>query len=441
MNYADRLRNVTIIGAAGKMGSGIVLLTALELARLSLSEENKEKTFVLNALDLNEKALEGLMGYLNAQVSKLAEKKFEGIKGFYPNLSEEKEIKEQYVKDVLSIVNTTSDMNSAKDSSLIFEAAVENPDLKIKIFNQLEEINTSNAWYFTNTSSIPIHLLNDKSNLEGRIVGVHFYNPPAVQKLVELIPCNETDKEILEFANTYAKNLRKVVVFSNDIAAFVGNGHFTRDILFATEKVKELTKEMSLVEAIYIMDKISREYLVRPMGIFQLCDYVGVDVCFNILKVMAEHIEGENLHSELLAKLMEIKVIGGQNSDGSAKDGIMKYEKGRPVAIFDIEKGEYVAISDFEANCKSYLGENPDKLKWKEVISSADKDAILENHFNVLATDENAGSKLAVEYVVKANEIGLNLVKDGVANSEEDVNTVMKTGFFHAYGPINNYCK
>ncbi|MCG8410904.1 MAG: 3-hydroxyacyl-CoA dehydrogenase family protein, partial [Bacteroidales bacterium] len=338
MNYADKLRNVTIIGAAGKMGSGIVLLTALELAKLSLTDENRDKSFVLNALDLNEDSLKGLMGYLNTQVSKLAEKKFDSIKGFYPNISDEKKIQEQYVKDVLSIVNTTSNMGVAKDSTLIFEAAVENPELKIKIFNQMEEINTNKPVYFTNTSSIPIHLLNNESNLEGRVVGVHFYNPPAVQRLVELIPCSETHKEVLDFANTFAKNLRKVVVFSNDIAAFVGNGHFTRDILFAANKVKELSNEMSTVEAIYIMDKISREYLIRPMGIFQLCDYVGIDVCFNILKVMAQHIEGEDLHSELLAQLMDLKVIGGQNSDGSAKDGIMKYEKGRPVAIFDVDK-------------------------------------------------------------------------------------------------------
>ena len=198
---------------------------------------------------------------------------------------------------------------------------------------------------------------------------------------------------------------------------------------------------MTATEAIFIMDKISREYLVRPMGIFQLCDYVGIDVCYNILKVMAEHIQGENLKSDLLQNLIDAKILGGQNSDGSQKNGLMKYEKGRPVAIFDVDTQEYIAIDNFKENCKNYLGENPNNIKWKEVIANAEKETILTNHFNILSKDSSKGSQLAVEYVKKANEIGLNLVQSGVAKNNEDVNTVMKTGFFHAYGPINNYCQ
>ncbi len=438
MTYYERLQNVTIIGAAGKMGSGITLLTAVEMADVSLMPKNKGKKFVLNALDLNKEALEGLLGYLEAQVTKLSAKKMSVLKEVYPDITDEEKITEQYVKDVLAIVNPVSEMSAAKDSTMIFEAAVENPDIKVKIFKELETVNPLKPWYFTNTSSIPIHTLNDNASLDGRIVGFHFYNPPAVQKLVELIAADKTLPELVEFASTYAKRLRKVVVFSNDIAAFIGNGHFTRDILHAVSEVECLTKEISLPEAIYTMNRVSQEYLVRPMGIFQLCDYVGIDVCSKILNVMSDNISDEDFSCEILDKMVGANVIGGQNSDGSQKDGFLKYENGRPVAIYDFNEKEYVAIADFKEQADLRLGAKPkSSVKWKEAISSPEKDALLEAHFAEIKTMDTLGAQLASVYGKKAIEIGKNLINGGVANNEKDVNTVMMTGFFHAYGPIN----
>lgn len=438
MTYYERLQNVTIIGAAGKMGSGITLLTAVEMADVSLMPENRSKKFVLNALDLNKDALKGLFGYLEAQVTKLSAKKMTALKDVYPEIADEAKITEQYVKDVLAIVNPVSEMSAAIDSTMIFEAAVENPEIKVKIFKELETINSLKPWYFTNTSSIPIHTLNDNAGLEGRIVGFHFYNPPAVQKLVELIAADKTLPELVEFANIYANRLRKVVVFSNDIAAFIGNGHFTRDILHAASEVDNLATEISLPEAIYTINKVSQDYLVRPMGIFQLCDYVGIDVCSKILKVMSDNISNEDFSCNILDKMIEANVIGGQNSDGSQKDGFLKYENGRPVAIYDFNKKEYVAIADFKGKADLRLGAKPkSSVKWKEAISSPEKDALLEAHFAEIKSMDTLGAQLASVYGKKAIEIGNNLIKSGVANSEEDVNTVMMTGFFHAYGPIN----
>ena len=75
MTYEERLQNVSVLGAAGKMGSGILLLTAVEMADLSMQPENKDKTFVLNAIDVSPAGLSGLMSYLKEQVRKVAEKK------------------------------------------------------------------------------------------------------------------------------------------------------------------------------------------------------------------------------------------------------------------------------------------------------------------------------------------------------------------------------
>ncbi len=444
MTYDERLQNVSVLGAAGKMGSGILLLTAVEMADLSLKPENKGKTFALNAIDVSSAGLAGLMRYLKSQVLKIAEKKTVLLRELYKerkDLIENEDIINEYIFDVMNIVRPTTRVEAAYDSNIIFEAIIENQDLKIKLFKQIDENNQGEPWFFTNTSSVPIHILDEGANLNGRILGFHFYNPPAVQRLVELITTDKTKEELVEFAHTYAKKLRKIIVPSNDKAGFIGNGHFMRDALHGIKEVERLSKEMPFVEALYMINKVSQDFLVRPMGIFQLTDYVGIDVVKFIMEVMNPHLPDEDLHSDLLDKMMEMGVKGGQNSDGSQKDGFLKYEKGKPVAVFDPDKKEYVDISDFKDKCDEKLGALPQSWKpWKVVnFSRGKKDEMLEAYFNELAGMDTLGAELAKSYNAKSNEIGNLLVSSGVANSADDVNTVMLTGFYHAYGPINNY--
>ena len=203
------------------MGSGILLLTAVEMADLSLKPENKDKTFVLNAMDVSVEGLAGLMEYLKAQILKIAEKKTVQLRKVYADradLVENEEIINQYVFDVMNVVRPTTRIEAAFDSTLIFEAVIEKKDLKVALIKEIEQGNKNKPWYFTNTSSIPIHEVDEAAGLNGRILGFHFYNPPAVQKLVEIIVPENVSKETTEFATTYAKNLRKVVVPSNDFA-------------------------------------------------------------------------------------------------------------------------------------------------------------------------------------------------------------------------------
>jgi 3-hydroxyacyl-CoA dehydrogenase len=442
MTYEERLQHVTVLGAAGKMGSGILLLTAVEMADLSLKPENKGKYFILNAMDVSDEALSGVMKYLKAQVLKIAEKKAVALRKVYAgnsNLIENYDIIDQYVFDVLSLVRPTTRLEAAFDSRLIFEAIKEDPALKVNILSKINTSNPNNPWFFTNTSSIPITELDEKAFLEGRIIGFHFYNPPAVQKLAEVIKSKHTLKEVEDFALAYAKSLRKIVVPSNDVAGFIGNGHFMRDILHATGEVDRLSNEFSFAEGVYAINKISQDYLIRPMGIFQLIDYVGVDVCSYIMSVMNPNLKDENLHSPVLDKFLSLGIKGGQFADGSQKDGILKYERGRPVAVFDIDKQTYVAFSDFQQKTDEKLGQLPSAPAWKSVVGNPLKESIFQSYFRELKNHHGLGAELAKAYALKSCAIGKKLVSDGVAFSEKDVNTVLLTGFFHAYGPINNY--
>lgn len=443
MNYEEKLQNVSVLGAAGKMGSGILLLTAVELADLQLKPENKSKSFIINAIDVSPNGLSGLYQYLKAQVKKIAEKKVVQLRTVYHDskeLIENSEIIDQYVDDVLKLVLFSTRVESCYDSGVIFEAIVEDVDVKVKVLKQILANNPNKPWFFTNTSSIPIGELDLKAEMDGNIIGFHFYNPPAVQKLVELITSQSTNPELIEFSNAYAKNIKKIIVPSNDFAGFIGNGHFMRDLLFGIAQAERLSSEMPLNNAIYAVNRVSQDFLIRPMGIFQLIDYVGVDVCQKILRVMNSRLKDDSLHSKFIDNLINQGVKGGQNADGSQKDGILQYEKGRPIGVWDAGIQCYVHIETFASSVDEKLGSLPKLHKpWRVVIGDKQKDSYFKEYFSELKGMSTLGATLAKEYHQNSNNIGLGLVSNGIADSDENVNTVMLTGFFHAYGPINSY--
>ena len=443
MTYDERLSNVSILGAAGKMGSGILLLTAVEMADLSFKKENENQTFILNAIDVSDKALAGLVDYIRVQARKIAEKKIVFLRDAYSenrSLAYNDEIIDEYIAKVLSVIRSSTRIENTFNSNVIFEAVNENPELKIKLFKQIDENSDTSPWFFTNTSSVPISYLDEKTELEGRIIGFHFYNPPAIQKLVELINGKDTLPELNDFALEYAKRLRKFIVHSNDVAGFIGNGHFMRDALFGIKLLNDLKSDYGFAEAVYVVNKVSHDFMVRPMGIFQLVDYVGVDVCKYIMTVMDPYFESEDLHSDLLDQLFDREVKGGQNSDGSQKDGFMKYEKGRISAIYDFYNSEYVDVATIAEKMDSLIGNYPDNhIMWKEIIKVRDRTELLTTYFKNLDSLDSLGAKVAKEYMNATRAIGLKLVEQNVAKTGKDVNDVMLTGFFHSYGPINDF--
>ncbi|MEA1878173.1 MAG: 3-hydroxyacyl-CoA dehydrogenase family protein [Bacteroidota bacterium] len=440
MEYIEKFRKVAVLGAAGKMGSGILLLTAMEMAELKL--QNKNLKAVLYAIDVSADGLAGLLEYIESQVIRAAEKKTVVLRKLYADredLIENGDVISQYAKDVLAMVRTSSHLSDAYGSSLVFEAIKEDPKLKVTILKEIDLNSEEKPWYFTNTSSIPIGELNQDAELDGRVIGFHFYNPPAVQRLVELIPSDQTLPELTEFAKNYAKKLRKVLIPSNDFAGFIGNGHFMRDALYGIQEVEKLSDEMGFPTAIWVINKLSQEFLIRPMGIFQLVDYVGIDVVSYIMGVMNPYLENENLYSQLLEDLLAKGVRGGQFSNGSQKDGFFKYERGRPSAIFDINTGEYAPLDEANKAAGKFLGSLPEAFNWKQVNFSPKKNELLENFFKALGAMNTTGARMAKAYGLNSKAIGELLLNSNVAATEKDVNKVLETGFFHAYGPINNY--
>ena len=440
MKFNNRFKNVSVLGAAGKMGSGILYLNTLYLSQLKLSGEHSGETYVINAIDQTHQQLDGLMSFIKGLLLKWAEKNTVWLRKAYENrddLIENSEIIRAYIEDAMSIIKPTTRLEAAYDSTLIFEAVSEKIEIKTMLFRQVNENNSNDPWFLTNTSSIPINELDNKAGLGGNIIGCHFYNPPAVQKLIELIEIKDGNKELAELVHEFGNALGKVIVPANDIAGFIGNGFFMRDLLFGLQKLNDLRKDFSFAEAALIVDTVTRDFMLRPMGIFQLTDYVGIDVCSFILDVMNTYLD-EDLHSDLLIQLMNDGINGGQYSNGSQKPGFFTYEKGRIVTVYDHDTKEYVDINNIQSKVKEYLGNQPADLTWKALSRNKNKQELIGDFFGKLKNTDNNGCKLAMEYMKKMDEIGRQLVTDGVTNSVENVNTVMITGFHHLYGPVND---
>ncbi|MFC1851140.1 3-hydroxyacyl-CoA dehydrogenase family protein [candidate division CSSED10-310 bacterium] len=445
MTLDDKIKRVAVIGAGGKMGSGITLLLAQQMALAKLQPENRDEYYRLDAIDVNDRALEGLIKYIRGQALKVAEKTTVMLRSVYQDradLVENSEIINEFVNDVAAVIRPSSNLDEVAGAHLVFEAILEKVDLKVNVLSKLKDLCGEDTYFFTNTSSIPIQELDDQVGLEGRIVGYHFYNPPAVQKLVELISNEKTRPDLVSVAQDIGKRLRKIIIPSNDVAGFIGNGHFIRDGLHALNEVTALQSEFGIPGAIYALNKVSQDLLIRPMGIFQLLDYVGIEVFQWIIDVMNKNIPGEAMQHELLERMIAKEIFGGQRPDGSQKDGFLKYEKNRPAGVYDLESGSYISFSDKQwvENIHTKLGTYPASLKpWKSLLMSPKKDEELRAYFNELKETQSLAAELAVKYLKRSKEIGEKLIADGVAATADDVNGVLLNGFFHLYGPVNDY--
>ncbi len=253
MPLDEALQNVAVVGAAGKMGSGISLLLLQEMAHIEAEQKGKAGTgaFRLILIDTSEKGLDALRHYLHEQILKYAEKNINDLRRFYvrnPKLVSNQEIIEAFVEGALDLIHCETSLEKAKHATLIFEAIIEDVEAKVQLFKSLVAGRKDEAYFFTNTSSIPISILNEKAQLHNRLIGFHFYNPPAVQKLLEVIAPDHMEPALKSLALELAKRLRKTVVHSGDVAGFIGNGHFIREALFACHKVHELTSQYTLEE-------------------------------------------------------------------------------------------------------------------------------------------------------------------------------------------------
>lgn len=448
MNIDNYLKSVAVIGAGGKMGSGVALLLAQEMARLKCTLAAKGETTIpqLVLIDPNPEALDGLRTYIEKQTIRKANKTIRELRPLYAKHPDcatgtDAKIVAAFVADTLSVINTTTDLAAASAARLVFEVIPEIEELKISTFKKLRGLCSEDTFFLSNTSSIPIRYLNAAAGLGGRLIGFHFYNPPAIQKLVELIPAVTTQEELVAVAHALGERLGKIIIPARDIAGFIGNGYFIRDGLYAIQEAEWLKKEWSWAGAIHALNRVSQEGLLRPMGIFQLLDYVGLDVFVSIMKVLTEHLVGNDFQSATLDALLAAGIRGGQNSDGTHKDGFFKYENNLPIAVYAVTEDRYIPLDDDAtfAKVNEALGSlTAPGISWKELLGDESRAEKLAAHFAAMKKLDTRGTHLTLNYLLNFRQIGETLISNGVAAQPADIDAVLENGFYHLYGPFHD---
>lgn len=407
---------IAVLGASGKMGRGIALLCLQEMVF-------NEKATPLKLIDVNPESFHDLKLYLKQQLTRFAEKNINKLRSFFSrdkSLVSNAEMIDKMVEHGMLLIDCSTAIEHAQGSKIIFEAIFEEIPLKVEALSKLHKI-APDAHVFTNTSSIPIALLAEKSGLKEKLIGMHFYNPPPVQKLLEIIPSKYSPQSLVDEAFQIGKQFNKTIVVSNDVPGFIGNGHFVREIAFAFKLVQDLQPEHSEEVAVQIVDAVTKNFLLRPMGIFQLLDYVGLPIAKNIFSIIGVPLP------ELLRQWIESKLTGGQTVEGYPKDGIYAYIKGVPDKIYSLKQKQYIPLADM-----SFLGKPPLGMNWKKAQNEPKK--IME-YFDILFKESSLGAQLARKFLEHSADIEEQLVKSEVALSLEDVGCVIKNGFYHPYAP------
>ena len=296
---------IAIIGA-GSMGTGIAQVAATAGHEVLLYELDEGQ---------RSKSLAGLQKILNRQVDKGRMTDTE-VKAIIGNL--------RYVEQL-------SDLASA---GLVIEAIVENLDIKKKVFAELEGIVSADCILATNTSSLSIASIAAACERPGRVIGIHFFNPAPLMKLVEVIPAVQTDPDLPGRVKSLLENWGKLVVLAKDTPGFIVN-RVARP--FYGEALRIL--EEGLADVVTI-DHAMREIGKFRMGPFQLMDYIGHDVNYKVTETVfaAFYYDPRYRPSFTQKRLVEAGYLGRKSGRG-----FYEYDSDRP---------EVSPRDDFEANKK-----------------------------------------------------------------------------------------
>jgi len=246
------MKKIAVVGA-GQMGNGIAHVFA-------------QNGFPVNLIDLKQEALDKAL----ATISKNLDRQI--TKG---SLTEEAKA------STLANISLCTDMSTAcSDRDLIVEAATENIDLKIKIFGQLDSFAPAHCILATNTSSISITQIAAATHRPQLVIGMHFMNPVPVMKLVEVIRGYSTTDEVTEQVIQLSTSIGKIPVAVNDYPGFVANKILMPMI---NEAICTLYEGTAGVEEI---DTIMKLGMAHPMGPLRLADFIGLDTCLSILRVL-----------------------------------------------------------------------------------------------------------------------------------------------------------
>ena len=288
------IKNITVLGS-GIMGHGIAQVSAMSGYNVVLR-------------DIEQKFLDKAMEKIKWSLDKLVSKE---------------KISQSQAEQIYSRIKPVIDLKEAvKDCQLVIEAVPEIMELKRKVYDELDKVASNDVIFASNTSTLPITEIANTTSRPNRVIGIHFFNPPQLMKLVEVIPGMQTSSEIVEKTVEFVRSVKKEpVLCKKDVPGFIVNRLFiplVHEACYVMDRQKNQLTEI---------DSAVKFKLGFPMGIFELADFTGMDVIHKATvemhqrdkKVINPHPKIEQLYNE--------KKLGQKSGEGFYKYSDDKYER------------------------------------------------------------------------------------------------------------------
>jgi enoyl-CoA hydratase/3-hydroxyacyl-CoA dehydrogenase len=288
------IKNITVLGS-GVMGHGIAQVSATAGYNVVLRDIKQE---------FLDKAMEKIKWSLDKLVSK------------------EKISKEEGDKIFARIVPVVDLADAVKNAEMVIEVVPEIMELKKTVYAELDKVAAPEVIFASNTSTLPITEIANTTSRPEKFIGIHFFNPPQLMKLVEIIPGEKTSQEITDITKEYVKSVNKqAVLCRKDVPGFIINRLFipmVHEACFVKDRTGATLEEI---------DSAVKFKLGFPMGIFELADFTGMDVIHKATVEM--HLRDKKVINPhpMIEKMFDEKKLGQKSGEGYYKYSDDKYER------------------------------------------------------------------------------------------------------------------
>jgi enoyl-CoA hydratase / 3-hydroxyacyl-CoA dehydrogenase len=278
-----KINQITVLGS-GIMGHGIAQITAMA-------------GYNVNLRDIEQSFLDKAMDKIKWSINKLVEKQ---------------KITSPEAENIINRIHPVVDLEqSLKSSNLVIEAVPEDLNLKKKVYEEIEKFATDDMIFASNTSTLPISEISAFTTRPDKFIGLHFFNPPQLMPLVEIIPGLKTEQQVTDLAINLVNEVKKTpIVCKKDVPGFIVNRIF---IPLVHEAAYCLDRSnASMVE----IDSASKYKMALPMGIFELADYTGMDVIHKATSEMYSRDKKVIFPHPKIQQLYENKELGQKTGKG-----------------------------------------------------------------------------------------------------------------------------
>ena len=282
-------------------------------------------------------AMNGYQVVLRDIEQKFLDSAMDKIKWSLDKLVEKNKIKKEESDKIYGRIKPIVDLKDALiDTDLLIEAVPEDLNLKKKVYSEVDQFAEEKTVYASNTSTLPISEISQLTSRPDRFIGLHFFNPPQLMKLVEVIPGARTEKSIVDLGINLVKSFGKDPILCNkDVPGFIVNRIFIPLVHEAAYCLESDGKTMTQI------DSAVKFKLFLPMGIFELADYTGIDVIHKATVEMYSR-DKKVIHPHpMIAQLFSSGKLGKKSGDGFYSYGDKNYER---VPLSEEEAKQYDPI-------------------------------------------------------------------------------------------------